>query len=284
MRKLLEFLISKRHWLLFLLLEFISFILIYNNNSYQRNIMLGGSNIVAEKIGSISASVTSYFNLREENKILLENNTKLQLEILQLEDRMDELLADTVTFSAYQPDSIHSEPISYFSASVVRNSFINLLNYITIDKGSNDGVKQDMGVVSNEGVVGVVSSVSPHYSVVIPIINTKFRLSCKILNRNYFGSLVWDGRDSRYANLEELPSHAEYAAGDTIITSGYSAIFPAGLAIGTVEKAKAKEVEGFDVLKIRLLTDFPRLKNVMLIHNDWREEQVAIQKEAMKND
>lgn len=284
MRKLLEFLISKKHWLLFFLLEFISFVLIFSNNAYQRNIMLGASNVLAEKVGTLSASVSSYFNLKEENKTLLEQNTLLQLKVLDLEDRIDDMLADTATFRAYSPDSTAVEEITYRQAEVVRNSITHLLNYITIDKGSKDGVKQDMGVISNEGVVGVVSSVSNHYAVIIPIINTKFRISCKMLNKNYFGSLAWDGRDTRYANLEELPAHAEYSPGDTIITSGYSAIFPAGLAVGTIENAEKQGEGNFNVLRIRLFTDFPRLKNVMLINNDWREEQMDVLKEAQKND
>lgn len=284
MRKLLEFLIGKRHWLLFIVLELISFVLIFNHNAYQQNRMLGASNVAAAKVASISASVTSYFNLQDENKSLLEKNTLLQMQILDLEDRIDELLADTISFQAYRPDSTEMREFTYFPAEVVRNSTVHLLNYVTIDKGSADGIKQDMGVVSNDGVVGVVSAVSRHYAVVIPIINTKFKLSCKILNKNYFGSLAWNGRDSRFANMEELPSHAKYASGDTIITSGYSAIFPAGLVIGRVEKTEEQKDANFNVLKIRLSTDFTRLKNVMVIHNDWREEQVAIQKEAMKND
>ena len=234
MRKLLEFLIGKRHWFLFILLEAVSLMLVYRNNAYQRNIIFSSANVVTGYIASISGSVTSYLNLRDINKELLERNGQLELQMLDLQDQLDALIADTVSFKGFAPDSTEQFPYSFVVADVVNNSVTHLSNYITVDKGKLDGIMPDMGVVSERGVVGIVSTVSDHFSVIIPLLNPKFRLSCKVLGSSYFGSLSWNGRNTLYANLDELPRHVEFQKGDTIVTSGYSAVFPSGIIVGTV--------------------------------------------------
>ena len=132
-------------------------------------------------IASISGSVTSYLNLRDINKELLERNGQLELQMLDLQDQLDALIADTVSFKGFAPDSTEQFPYSFVVADVVNNSVTHLSNYITVDKGKLDGIMPDMGVVSERGVVGIVSTVSDHFSVIIPLLNPKFRLSCKVL-------------------------------------------------------------------------------------------------------
>ena len=284
MRKLLEFLIGKRHWFLFILLEAVSLMLVYRNNAYQRNIIFSSANVVTGYIASISGSVTSYLNLRDINKELLERNGQLELQMLDLQDQLDALIADTVSFKGFAPDSTEQFPYSFVVADVVNNSVTHLSNYITVDKGKLDGIMPDMGVVSERGVVGIVSTVSDHFSVIIPLLNPKFRLSCKVLGSSYFGSLSWNGRNTLYANLDELPRHVEFQKGDTIVTSGYSAVFPSGIIVGTVADFEKQHDDNFYSLQVELATDFQALNNVRIIKNFRQTEQIGVEQEAKRND
>lgn len=285
MRKLLEFLVRKSHWFLFVALLAVSLTLIYRNNVYQRNVLFSSANVVAGSVSSVSGEVTSYLHLREINKELLERNGQLEAQMLDLQDRLDAYMADTMLFKGFAADSITPEfPYSFVVAQVVNNSVSHLSNYITIDKGRLDGVMPDMGVVSERGVVGIVSTVSDHFAVIIPLLNPKMRLSCKVLGSSYFGSLSWNGRDTQYATLEELPRHVEFQRGDTIVTSGYSAVFPAGLIVGIVEEYAKQHDDNFYALQVRLAADFHALNHVRIIKNFLQQEQLDVEREARKND
>ena len=284
MRKLLDFLVRKRHWFFFILLEFVSLTLIYRNNAYQRNIMFSSANLVTGHIASVSGFVTSYLNLREINRELLERNGQLEMEVLELQDLLEMMQADTVLFSGFVSDSTEKFPYRFVTADVVNNSVTHLSNYITINKGHKDGIEPDMGVVSERGVVGVVSNVSDHFSVVIPLLNPKFKLSCKVLGSSYFGTLSWNGRNARLANLDELPRHVEFERGDTIVTSGYSAIFPAGIVVGKVVDFEKQHDDNFYSLEVELSTDFQALNYVRIIKNYLQTEQKNTEQEAKKND
>lgn len=284
MRKLLDFLVRKRHWFLFILLEIVSLALVYRNNAYQRNIIFSSANVITGHLASVSGYVFSYLNLKEINKELLDRNGQLELQVLELQDQLESMRADTATFAGFAPDSTEQFPYSFVIASVVNNSVTHLSNYITVDKGRKDGVEPDMGVVSERGVVGIVSTVSDHFAVIIPMLNPKFRLSCKVLGSSYFGSLSWKGRDTRFANLEELPRHVEFQKGDTIVTSGYSAVFPSGLIVGTVADFEKQHDDNFYSLDVLLATDFQALNNVRIIRNYHQAEQLRVEQEAKKND
>lgn len=213
-----------------------------------------------------------------------ERNGTLELELLKLQDQIEAIMADTVHFAGYVPDSTEVFPFEFISAEVVSNSAAQLNNYITIDKGTEDSVFTDMGVVSDEGVIGVIAVANKHYSVVMPLINPKFRLSCKLLRTNYFGSMNWNGRDARHSYLYELPRHAEFSKGDTVVTSGYSAVFPPGLMVGRIASDAQQYNDDFYSLKVELATNFWTLKNVRIIKNYRRPEQISIEQEAKKND
>ena len=284
MRKLLEFLVGKRHWFLFMVLLAFSLTLIYRNNAYQRNVLFSSANVVAGRLSAVSGEVISYMHLREINKELLERNGQLESQVLDLQDQLDAFMADTVLFKGFAADSTERFPYSFVVAQVVNNSVVHLSNYITVNKGRKDGITPDMGVVSERGVVGIVSTVSDHFSVIIPLLNPKLRLGCKVLGSSYFGSLSWNGHNTRYATLEELPRHVEFQRGDTIVTSGYSAVFPAGLIVGIVEDYEKQHDDNFYALQVRLATDFQALNHVRIIKNFLQQEQLEIEKEAKKND
>lgn len=284
MRKLLDFLLEKKHWFLLILFEVISFTLIYRNNSYQRSVMINSANYASGYVLSVAGYVQSYLNLRTINRNLQEQNGQMEMQLLDLQEQIEVMQADTVTFKGAVSDSARIFPFQFVIAEVVNNSISQLSNYITINKGRKDGIQPDMGVVSEQGVVGIVSNVSDHFSVIISLLNPKSKLSCKVLGNNSFGYLTWDGRDADYAILEELPRHAEFHKGDTIVTSGYSAIFPAGLIVGVVDNFYKERDDNFYALRVKLATPFSSLQHVRVIQNAYRNEQIELEKEARKND
>lgn len=246
--------------------------------------MFSSANVITGHITSVSGFVTSYLNLRDINRELLERNGQLEMELLELQDQLEMMRADTALFVGFAPDSTGQFPYSFVMADVVNNSVTYLSNYITVNKGRKDGVEPDMGVVSERGVVGIVSTVSAHFSVVIPLLNPKFKLSCKVLGSSYFGTLSWNGRNARFANLDELPRHVEFEKGDTIVTSGYSAIFPSGIIVGKVVNFEKQHDDNFYSLEVELATDFQALNNVRIIKNYRQAEQKNTEREAKKND
>ncbi len=257
--------------------------LVFQHNAYQRNVVISSANVVTGHIAGISGAVTAYLNLQEINRELLERNGELEMQLLQLQQQLGQLVADTTSFAGYV-DSTGVFPYSSITAKVVNNSVTHLSNYITLNKGARDGVAPDMGVVSERGVVGIVSKVTDQFSVVIPILNPKFGLSGKVLGSNYFGSIRWNGHSSRYVNLDELPRHVEFQPGDTIVTSGYSSIFPENIIIGTVHKHERQHDDNFNSIEIELATDFQALTNVRIIRNYNQAEQQHIEQEAKRHD
>jgi rod shape-determining protein MreC len=162
-------------------------------------------------------------------------------------------------------------------AHVINNSLNLVNNYLTLDKGKSDGILPEMGVIGEEGVVGIVYMASEHYSVVISVLNSKSNISCKIKNSDYFGYLKWEHGDSRYAYLKDLPRHAEFNLGDTIITSGYSTVFPEGVMVGTVDDM-ADSNDGLSyLLKVKLATNFGKISNVRVITDVQRIEQEELE-------
>lgn len=281
MGNLINFIIKYGAGILFILLQILCIILIYNYNPYQRNILFHTHQRIAGTVYDIRNNITGYFYLRTENKTLLLKNAQLEAQLLQLtseQRRINNLaliLGEDTTKIFQHHDEIFAE--------VINNSFSGMNNYITLDKGSKDGIKADMGVVNQGGIVGIVSNVSDNYSVVISLLNSKLRISCKVKGDEAIGSLSWDGKDPRYARLEELPRHVSFAIGDTIVTSGYSAIFPEGIIVGIIENA-AEEKKDFNTVIVKLSTDFHRLRYVRVVGNSSRDEQINLEKEARKND
>ena len=292
MRKLFEFIVAKRHWILFIFCEIISFVLIYQNNAYQRNMMLSSANVVTGGILSISGSVSSYFDLQEVNQQLLERNSLLEMEVIRLKAKTDNIALDSASFEkVIMTDTLFADNLfsgnytyKYIPVGVVNNSTTNVNNYITINKGYPDGIRPDMGVVSPQGIVGIVATVEEHFSVVISLLSSKFKVSCKVLNTNFTGSLSWKGGSVKYAYLDQLPTHATFKSGDTIVTSGNSAIFPPGVMVGIVESYNKEGDDNFYSLKVLLNNDFHSLSVLSVIDNSLQKEQKAIEMEARKND
>jgi len=220
----------------------------------------------------------SYLNLKTTNSDLMQRIAVLEEEVQgykkELENQSDRMLPDTIQFGLDQT------VYQYTPARVIHNEIFGPNNYILLDKGQKDGITEDMAVTSVKGIVGVVVTVSTHFSRVLPLLNASSHTSCVIKNKRFFGSLFWDGKDPRYIYLSQLPSHTLYSVGDTIVTSGYSASFPEGVPVGVIEEPLKRKNEEYNSLKIRLFTDFSTLNEVYIIRNPLRDEQLNIVKGA----
>jgi len=276
LRNLFNFIVKNVHWLLFFLLIFFSVLLIVKNNQFQRSKFLSATQEMTGSIYSVSSSFQSYMNLNSANADLLKRVAELETELYTVK-RTLELSSDSVQTENMKLDSATVFIYQFLPARVVNSTVLQEDNYLTIDKGSDDGIEEDMGVISENGIVGVIMKTSPHFSIVIPILNSKFKLSCKVRYNNYIGPLVWDGKDSQYTYLTELPRHVDFAAGDTIVTSGYSAVFPEGLPVGSIVSFLKQRDDNYTSLKVRLFTNFNTLRNVLIIKNKYQKEQRRLQ-------
>lgn len=281
MHNLLSFLLRFSTWFIFIFYVVISCVLLFNNNPYQHHIYLTSAGKVASSVYSATNNVSSYFHLRDINEDLQIRNANLELEVISLRDRLrsydEALYADSMTVSPV------FDKYSFIIAHVINNSISRPYNYITIEKGEDDGVKPEMGVVDQNGVVGIVNVTGKHTARIISILNPNLRLSCKIKGGDNFGSLIWDGKSPEEAILEELPRHAEYNLGDTIITSGYSVVFPEGIPVGTVIAKIKDSNDNFFSLRVKLLTDFSRLSTVRVIGNNMKDEIMEVEKDILND-
>ena len=275
MRNLLNFLIKYNYWFLFLLLEVTSFVLLFRFNHYQQSVFFTSANGAAGKVYEWSGAVTSYFHLKSVNEDLLDRNMLLEQRVAQLEKYLLDQGADSIKLNSL--DHMAAGDYRIFKANVIKNSLMMADNYITLDAGEEAGIRPDMGVVDANGVVGIVYKTSAHYSLVLPLLNSKSSISCTIVGSDYFGYLKWEGGDSRFAYLKDLPRHAEFNLGDTVVTSGYSAVFPAGVMVGTVDDMQDSHDGLSYLLKIKLATDFGKVSNVRVIARSGQEEQKKLE-------
>ncbi len=274
MRSLLNFLLRYKTLILFLVLEAVALIMISSSHNYHQTVLYGAARNVSGFMGKGLARGTYYFRLRQVNEELVAENMSLRRRLEGLTS------APQDSFTAVR-DTISGINYTYLNARVINNSVNKQKNFITLDRGSKHGVTNGMGVASSDGVVGVVVGVSRNYSVVMSLLNSEFRLSSSIARNDYFGSLAWDGTNYRYARLSEIPHHVSIAEGDTIVTSGYSAIFPPGLMVGALT-GDQKRGGDFVSLKVLLSADFKKLTNVYLIGNLTREERNNLEEEVVQ--
>lgn len=273
MRNLIEFLSRYNHWLLFILLEVVSMVLLFRFNAYQGSVWFSSANAVAGKMYAWDSYIESFFSLRNVNEQLMQRNLMLERQLAMMQEQMKDQKGDSLT--AGQDQLKRLEGFKLIPARVVSSSLNRPDNFITIDKGSADGVKKDMGVACGNGVVGVVYLVSTHYSIVIPVLNVQSRISCKLSRWGYFGYLSWTGGATDEAYLEDIPRHAHFYLGDEVVTSGFSSLFPPGILVGKVLHVY-NSADGLSYrLRIKLSTDFGNLRNVAVIDNSAMQERIS---------
>jgi len=270
MNNLIKFLIRHHVTLLFIIIIIFSLFLTIQTNSFQRASFLNSLNEISGNVYSLYSSVTEYLSVKSEND-------KLSFENIELRKLLkSNYINNTLTLKSIN-DSIYKQKYDYFTAKIVNNSVIHQTNYLTLNKGKNQGVKPDMGVINSQGIVGIIKDVSSNFSIVIPAININAHISAKIKKTGYFGTLSWDGTDYRYTQLNEIPFHIKIAKGDTLVTSGYSSIFPEGIMVGIISDFNLNKGNNFYSIKVKLSTDFMNLNHVYIISNLYKDEQKKLE-------
>lgn len=253
------------HWAIFLLLEVLSGLLLFKYNSYQGSIWFTQANTAAAYVHEWEAKAFAYLRMPAENAELVQRNILLQHESDSLRHLLAEALKDSSATEKKQNTLL--QDIKLIPAHIVDNSVRNRDNLLVINAGSNAGVEPEMGVVSGTGVVGIVSAVTPHYSLVISILNSHSSISCRLRRTDYFGYLKWKGGNTLRAYMEDVPRHAHIKVGDIVETSGFSNVFPAGIFLGKVAKIKNSSDGLAYELEILLGTDMSNLRHVNVISN-----------------
>lgn len=278
MHNLLDFLNKYSYWLLFILLEATSLLLLFRFNLYQGSVWFTSANTLSGRILEWESAVFSYIDLGERNKVLTQKNYMLERKMEILNRRLEKLTHEATYTETRQKELL--EDFTVIEAEVVNNSVNKRNNYLTINKGEADGVRPEMGVVCGTGIVGIVYLTSPHYSVVMPLLNSKSNVSCRLRGTDYFGYLDWDGLHPLYVSLGDVPRHARLKEGMVVETSGFSAVFPAGLFVGKVKKIENSEDGLSYKLQVNLGTDFARLRDVCVLATPNKVEIDSLQRKV----
>ena len=276
MRSLLKFLLRTHFLLLFILIEVLSISLLVNKNNFHRAGFINFSRQFSGKIYTKTANFKQYISLTEENQKLADENTRL-LNIIESTYKSDEIFFRSVN------DTISNQRYRYTTARIVNNSVNKKHNFLTLNKGNLQGLRPEMAVISNGSIVGVIKGVSGNYATVISLLNLDLKISSKVKKNGYFGSLSWDGKGYNTAILNEIPLHADIQTGDTIITSGYSSIYPEGILIGFISDFKERRGSFYEI-NVKLSTDFKNLNNVNVIGNLMQIEIIKLEDQTINND
>ena len=271
MRNLILFLTRNYYIILFLFLESLSIFLVFQNNHFQRAHFLNSSNAISGNIYETYSGITDYFGLKQENK-------KLANENVMLRNQLRESSSDELKSPVLVKISLGTKQYIYLSAKVVNNSTNKRKNYLTLNIGSKQGVKTEMGVISPDGIVGIVRDVSENFCSVMSVLNESTRIPVAIKKFGENSILIWTGDDEWHARMERIPSHLELAKGDTVVTSSYSSIFPEGIRVGYIEDFEKVAGNTFYNVTIKLSTDFNRLSYVTVVNNLMKEEQTNLEK------
>jgi rod shape-determining protein MreC len=269
MERLFIFIYQYRAFFTFLTLELLCAWLIIENNRYQGAQFFNSSNGFVASVNNFSQGVREYFSLRDINNTLAAENAYLR-QRLEAKNQAAHL-GGTVT------DSAVIKRFDFVSARIVNNSVDRFTNFMTINKGSDDGVQKNMAVISSLGAVGKIKAVSDHYAVVMSLLNIDMMVSASIKRTGHFGTIQWDGRDPEIVNLKFIPPHVKPVKGDTIVTSGYNAIFPEGIVIGVIDEVKLADAALFYELDVKLMQDFRKLSFVTVVKSQLKQEQDSLE-------
>lgn len=239
---------------MFLILEVLCIILLVNNLPYQKRKLVNVGNAISGKLFKSKTNFTNYFSLKEENQLMMDHNAMLMSKLYINDDNV------TLTDSA-------SSDYRFIPANVINNSIYHLNNFILIDKGRKDGIKKDMGVISANGIVGKVANVSNNYASVISMLHPYSVVSARFTKNQHLANVSWETTDYRYGTVKDIPLHLFPQKGDTLVTSGFSNIYPADIMIGTIEEMIDNTSKDFNTAKIRFSTNFSTLRHVYVIEN-----------------
>lgn len=299
MYNLLTFLLKYRATILFLALESLSGFFIVNNNPYHQAVIINSSNETVATLMDASNAVSEYLNLQEANAQLAEENAQLR-EVLFSQPTsptpsvFNPVLEDSLALQALSQDSLVVVPnarsktdslrfqqYAFIPAKVVDNTVQNFKNHVTINKGRADGIEPNMGVISPNGVVGKVKDVSEHYALITSLLHTDMNVSALVKRSNTLGSIEWKGVNPTQASLEYIPIHINIITGDTIVTSGYSGIYPPEILIGTVKQVRPEGDAAFYDVDVDLSNDFFQLSYVYVVKNKLKQEKDSLLQQTL---
>lgn len=270
MRNLIRFIEKNAILFLFLILEGFAFYLLFQNHNFHRASFLNSTNKISGGIYAQYSEFTDYLNLKEVNLQLAKENERLRE--LQI-NSYEKLFGPNFLIN----DTIYQQQYLYTKAKIINNSVNKQNNYLTLNIGSKNGVKNGMGVVAPNGVVGIVQNVSPHFSTVVSLLHGSSKISVKLKKTNYFGSMQWDGKDYRQGILYDIPKHVELSIGDTVVTSGYSSTFPANITVATIADFNQPKGDNFYNIKLNFSMDFKNLSYVYVVKNIRSTEQKELE-------
>ena len=254
MQQLFNFFIRNKTFVLFLVLFTCALSLTIQSHEYHRSKFIHSSNQVTGSIYGTFHGISQYYNLKNENKLLLEENSQLKKLIFNLEDLVE---VDTLLQKTYE----------LYPSLVYKNSFALPNNYLTLNKGHNDLIKEEDGVITSKGIVGIIDKTSANYSRVLSIINTNSRVNVKLKKTNHFGILSWDGKSPEITQLKDVQDLVKIAVGDTVVTSGYSSTFPPNIPVGSIQSYRLNDTEDLYIIDVKLFNDMTSLEHVYIIKN-----------------
>jgi len=272
MQQIINFVLRYKNFILYILLMIISLGFTIQSHSYHQSSFFNSSSWVTGNIYKTSYGITSYFDLRKENRNLVEENERLRHLLFNKEEPItSELDSTQMTYTIN-------------SGQVIKNSYANPRNYITINRGEKDSVKPDMGVITAKGILGIIQNTSNNFSTVQSILNENSNINAKLKNTNNFGSLTWNARTYDVVQLVDIPRLVPLVIGDTIVTGGMSSIFPENIPIGTIKKFDLNDSKSFWNIEVALFNDMTSVKNIYIVSNADREEIIELQEETESND
>lgn len=270
MQNLFNFIIRYHFLILFLTFQTISISLLVNSNKEKERVLFSSANAVTGFFYSQFNVITEFFSLVEMNETLSQENA-------QYRNSFVSAYKSNIVIKREIKDEEYQQQYFYIAAKVVNNSISSPNNYLTLDKGRKAGVEEGMAVIINNGIVGIIRDVSENYSSVISLLNTKLGVSVKLKKSGHFGSASWPGHDYTGINLKEIPNHVPIMIGDTVITSGYSTIFPEGILVGTIKKFEQKQGSNFYNITVKLSTNFKTLSYVYVVGDLLKQERLDLE-------
>ncbi|MCB4807792.1 rod shape-determining protein MreC [Tamlana sp. 62-3] len=270
MQQIINFIIRNKNFLLFFLLFCLSLVFTIQSHSYHKSKFINSANFLTGGVYNSLNNISSYFSLKSQNYILAEENRRLRALLNNASISPD---------SAYIDSTAFNKLYKFYNANVIKNSYSLADNILTINKGKNDSIKQDFGVISSKGIIGIIDKTSNNYATVLSILNTTSKISAQLKKSNHFGTLSWNGNTPENVQLTDIPKVAKVKIGDTIITSGRSSIFPKNIGIGVIKAFQLDAAENYYEIEVNLFNDMTNLEHVYIIENVNKQEITNLENE-----
>ena len=263
MRNLFAFFFRYHVFFVFILLEITAVGMLIQTHHYQYSRFASSSNSWSGQILEQFNNISDYFSLKKINSLLAEENALIRNRSLQLRPLSE---------------NIYKNQHQYISAKIIKNSYNKRNNYLTINKGSMDGIENGMGVICEDGVVGIIRDVSPNFATVMSLLNKNTIISTRFMKSNHFGELVWDGKSHQFAQLNSVEKFVPVNIGDSLVTNSFSNIFPEGITLGTVNRFERDENKNFYTsIEVALSVDFSNLNYIYILKDELKEERMELE-------